>query len=259
MKSSIAILLLLVVSDVHLVNCVQVTCDVDVPGLNGASAAAAEQQVNLQKELSELKIGFEKLFKLATELQNNLTASRQKQSRLEQELNSTNERLLILENASSAGEACPVGIADSDVIRDDQLSASSVYDHRYTPQHGRLHSSKGAGAWTVSRGNRRVGQWLQVDLGKSVSVIAVATQGSYLNPFEYVTSYKIEHKLYGSHRFRAVRDDQENIKIFTGNANGESGTVVKHSFDAAVTGRYFRIIPLTWNNWPSLRFELYTC
>ena len=50
---------------------------------------------------------------------------------------------------------CAVGVADSGIIADHQLSASSTNSNNYTPQHGRLRLTSGKGAWTVSKGNRR--------------------------------------------------------------------------------------------------------
>jgi len=205
-------------------------------------------------ELLELKNKFGSLFELTTQLQQNFTS---KQLQLEAELNAAKDELDIVNNLLSGSRVCAVGVADSGIIADHQLSASSTYSNDYTPQHARLRLTSGAGAWTVSKGNRRVGEWLQVDLEVATRLTGVATQGSFRAHAEYVTSYKIEFKTEDSKPFNVITDDENNIKIFPGNT--DYNTIVLNKFDKAITARYFRILPTTWNNWPALRIELYIC
>ena len=82
----------------------------------------------------------------------------------------------------------PVGIFSPSVIPDIQMTASSEYSDRYKPYFGRLNGDRGDG-W-CSKEAAGNDDWLQVDLGKTVQVCAVATQGD-INGDEWTTDFKL--------------------------------------------------------------------
>ena len=94
----------------------------------------------------------------------------------------------------------------SGAITDRQISASSQWDSRYAPYHGRLRfqgRSFKAGSW--SAGSNDLYQWLQIDLGSQYTkVTRVATQGRNGHS-QWVTRYRL---LYGNDglNFQYYRD-----------------------------------------------------
>ena len=59
-----------------------------------------------------------------------------------------------------------------------QLRASSSYTYKYGPDRARLNQyarTGRTGAWVAK--NRRVGEWLQIDLDQRCTVNGIATQG----------------------------------------------------------------------------------
>ena len=84
----------------------------------------------------------------------------------------------------------PVGISDTSIISDSQLTASSWHGIRFQAAYGRLNGNRGDG-WCAKEA-KRTDDWLQVDLGKTVQVCAVATQGD-INGNEWTTDFKLSY------------------------------------------------------------------
>lgn len=82
----------------------------------------------------------------------------------------------------------PIGVADTAKIPDAQITASSEHGDKYKAAFGRLNGNRGDGWCSKSASSNN--EWLQVDLGKSYSVCAVATQGDR-NGNEWVTKFKL--------------------------------------------------------------------
>ena len=89
----------------------------------------------------------------------------------------------------------PVGISDTSIISDDQLTASSRYGVGYQAAYGRLNGTRGDG-W-CAKGARRTDDWLQVYLRKTIQVCAVATQGDR-NGNEWTTDFKLSYSSDGN-------------------------------------------------------------
>ena len=98
---------------------------------------------------------------------------------------------------SVTADSCttPVGISDTSVIPDGQLTASSYYNSHFQAAYGRLHGFRGDG-WCAREG-RRTDDWLQVDLGKPFQVCAVATQGD-INGNKWITDFKLSYSSDGN-------------------------------------------------------------
>ena len=75
------------------------------------------------------------------------------------------------------------------------MTASSYYAGFYKPGYGRLNINAGDG-W-CTRNRDRNDEWLQVDLGKTNLLCAVATQGDR-NGKEWVTAFKLAFSSDGS-------------------------------------------------------------
>ena len=92
----------------------------------------------------------------------------------------------------------PVGM-ESGAIKDAAITSSSDWNAGHRAANGRLnfHAGRGrTGAWSARHNNR--GQWLQVDLGKTMEIRRVATQGRH-DADQWVTSYTLEYSQDGGH------------------------------------------------------------
>ena len=88
-----------------------------------------------------------------------------------------------------------VGIASPSTIPDNQLSASSEYSSGYQAAYGRLNGDRGDG-WCAKEAARD-DDWLQVDLGRTIEVCGVATQGDR-NGNEWTTYFKMSYSYDGA-------------------------------------------------------------
>uniref|UniRef100_A0A8B9N6X2 F5/8 type C domain-containing protein n=1 Tax=Accipiter nisus TaxID=211598 RepID=A0A8B9N6X2_9AVES len=68
------------------------------------------------------------------------------------------------------------------------LTSSSELFSTHSPSFAKLNRRDGAGGWSPLDSNEQ--QWLQVDLGDRVEIVAVATQGRY-GSSDWVTSYTL--------------------------------------------------------------------
>ena len=78
-------------------------------------------------------------------------------------------------------------------IRLSQLSASSSWDVNHAPRNGRLHFRRAGsrmGAWCTRRNDRY--QWYQVDFGRAMRVVKIATQGRQ-DSAQWVTQYFVTY------------------------------------------------------------------
>jgi len=100
-------------------------------------------------------------------------------------------------------------------------------------------------------GRNQVGEWLQMDLGKTRSVAGIVSQGRS-DYWQWVTTYRVK-----------VSDDEEEWKdiecgrIF--DANSDRNTQVKNIFDAPVRARYVRIYPETYYGYMAIRAGVLLC
>ncbi len=81
------------------------------------------------------------------------------------------------------------------------MTASSQFNEVFQPAYGRLYGDRGDG-WCAKEPNR-TDDWLQVDLGKTFQVCAVATQGDRGNDaigsaHEWVTDFKLSYSADGN-------------------------------------------------------------
>jgi len=83
---------------------------------------------------------------------------------------------------------------ETGAIADSQITASSEWNVKHSPERARLHTketSNAIGAWASLTND--LNQWLQVDLNKITTVTHVATQGrNSRSPVQMVTKYKLQ-------------------------------------------------------------------
>ncbi|XP_015490502.1 contactin-associated protein-like 5 [Parus major] len=134
------------------------------------------------------------------------------------------------------------------------LTSSSELFSTHSPSFAKLNRRDGAGGWSPLESNEQ--QWLQVDLGDRVEVVAVATQGRY-GSSDWVTSYALMFSDTGRN-WRQYRQD-DSVWVFTGNSNADS--VVHHKLLHSMKARFLRFIPLKWNAGGriGLRVEVFGC
>ncbi|KAL9950565.1 hypothetical protein ACROYT_G043081 [Oculina patagonica] len=148
----------------------------------------------------------------------------------------------------------PLGVEDGRVP-DPLMRASSFYNYYCGPFNARLNRrryGRQGGAWCAKRRDRR--QWLQIDFGALTRVSRVASQGRQ-NSAQWVTSYYITYSRNG-YKFIPYREGR-GTKIFQGNY--DQFIIVRHKLAKPITARYFRIHPVTWYSWISMRVEFYGC
>ncbi|CAF1547666.1 unnamed protein product, partial [Rotaria sordida] len=98
-------------------------------------------------------------------------------------------------------------------------------------------------------------QYLFIDLGARYYVTGVSTQGRRAAK-EYVTIYNIMYSDNGHNWFYYTNEDKI-IVNFIGNKNDNG--IVRHNFSDPFIARFVRFNPRQWNNFISMRVEIYGC
>ena len=94
--------------------------------------------------------------------------------------------------AFSACSTSAVGVAVRAVVPDHRFTASSYYAVTYKPELARLNGPNG---WGPKSRDLSQNPWLQIDLGNSRFVCAIATQGFDGSALEWTTKYKLNISL----------------------------------------------------------------
>ncbi|PFX23612.1 Transposon Ty3-G Gag-Pol polyprotein [Stylophora pistillata] len=116
----------------------------------------------------------------------------------------------------------PVGVSDSSIITDDQMTASSEYRDYNQAFYGRLKAVGGDG-W-CSRLPNSNSEWLQVDIGEVIQACGLATGGDkWEGRNRFVTAFKLSHSF-----------DGISWKTYRNKTGGE---VKEHCTDEAHIGR----------------------
>ncbi|XP_072033326.1 uncharacterized protein [Amphiura filiformis] len=150
----------------------------------------------------------------------------------------------------------PLGIEDGR-ISDNQITASSIFDSNHGATNARLNrpaQSGTTGAWSALHTDAN--QWIQANLGHSMVVSGVKTQGRAEHS-QWVTQFKVQYSIDGNSWTFVQQTNNQGDMIFEGNT--DHTTVVTNCFPTQVTAAYIRIVPTAWNGHISLRFELLGC
>ncbi|KAK3612149.1 hypothetical protein CHS0354_016528 [Potamilus streckersoni] len=136
-------------------------------------------------------------------------------------------------------------------IPDGNFWASSTSNDRRMPWMARLYDT--SGAWTSGVQNSQ--QYLGVDLGGDYIVTRVATQGRQGSD-EYVTEFTLEYSD-DSKTWRTISNEFGLTEIYFGNEDGNKIKV--NTLKYPIITRYLQFRPQRWNQFISMRVEVYGC
>ncbi|XP_078380198.1 lactadherin-like [Oculina patagonica] len=144
----------------------------------------------------------------------------------------------------------PVGVSNPTTILDNQMKASSQYDEDHQAAYGRLQDKRGD-AWCAEEHDRN-DDWLQVDLGKTIEVCAVATQGD-MHDEHWVTTFKVSYSSNGD-SWKTYTKYGKEVEF---HREGGANTVDHHGFPSPVFARFIRFHPTGQHDWNCLKVEVY--
>ncbi|XP_019625259.1 PREDICTED: neuropilin-1-like isoform X1 [Branchiostoma belcheri] len=144
----------------------------------------------------------------------------------------------------------------SGAIHDQQISASSFYGPGWEARHARV---DGRYAWRPAQRHRH--EWLAVDLGRTVNITGVMTQGhlSYESPRRpyYLKRFELDFKTQYDEEWTSYKIDGKDI---TFDGNNDTGTVVTNILPEPVLATALRFHPAGWHsNGFALRVEILGC
>ena len=150
--------------------------------------------------------------------------------------------------AISATAACAPGSGNQLVSEGATFDMSSSY----LDDAGDLWDEPWLGSALGWSANTTDGEWVSIDIGSGQEIIGVVTQGATYEDTdgilpEYVESFKVQASVDG-----VSWSDVDDGAIFTGNSDAD--TEVFNKFASHVHARYLKIVPETWEEWPTLRF-----
>lgn len=88
-----------------------------------------------------------------------------------------------------------VGVADKDIVPNGKMTASSMYWKDSFAYYARLNGNKGYG-WCSDKCCEN-DEWLQVDIGRTIEICGIATQGSPRGQY-WVEDFKFSYSTDGS-------------------------------------------------------------
>ncbi|CAK0892173.1 unnamed protein product, partial [Prorocentrum cordatum] len=151
------------------------------------------------------------------------------------------------EAASASSGPCTASGSSTNNKPENTRTYSSVWGNQAAGTGHARSALDSVQAWS-SRYNS-VGQWMQMDLGASVTVSGVVTQGR-ANWNQWVTSYEVATSLDGKHW-------KDISGRFAGNS--DRSTKVKAMLPSPQLARYIRIKPQAWHGHMSMRAAALTC
>lgn len=149
---------------------------------------------------------------------------------------------------TKCSEQVPLGIGAGGLLPDSSFAASSRRSSSTPPHAARLHSKPrvfAEGGWSPgqcpfgwnSEQCAKAVPWLQVDLGASRLINAVATQGSASRP-SWVSAYTLSFSNDGRQWAQLAQPLR---------GNSDALQVVKNPLPKAVVARYVRFLPVEWH------------
>lgn len=137
-------------------------------------------------------------------------------------------------------------------IAGEKITASSMWDENHHPGRARLFNrpeGKLSSSWSAKTNDLK--QWIQAELNDLSKVTRIATQGRQEYD-QWVKSYALQYSIDGT-SFTTYDEGQ----VFRGNS--DRNTVVENYISPVIIAKFVRILPRTWHNHISMRFELYGC
>ncbi|KFM64508.1 Hemocytin, partial [Stegodyphus mimosarum] len=143
----------------------------------------------------------------------------------------------------------PMGLQNG-LLLDSQLSATSSYSSRFTPDFARMGSDS---VWAAA--NLKDRQYLQVDFLDEQNVTGIITKGREDIP-QWVTAYTVSYSNDGI-VWNPIKGDDGTKKEFS--ANYDPFALVTNNFPTMIRTRFLRIEPTKWKNWISMQIEILGC
>eukprot|EP00794_Sanderia_malayensis_P007927 gene7927-8782_t len=146
--------------------------------------------------------------------------------------------------------------AENRVLDDSKFFASGYFqtdwsNGRYMPKDGRLHNDR---PWGDSSSGSF---WFKVDLGRTMLVNGIATQGDATYALNYFSDYKLQFSQSNANFLSVKSEGSSSVKIFPGNTNsmGVKFNLLKFS---PISTRYVQFLKHTETlNDDTLRVEIY--
>ncbi|WAQ93429.1 MFGM-like protein [Mya arenaria] len=151
----------------------------------------------------------------------------------------------------------PMGVANTLIVKDQQLSASSSKDMFSGAERSRFDAQKDGsfyGGWVAGESNKK--QYIQVDFLAPYYVGGIKTEGRS-DKDQWVTKYEIYYSTDGKH-YSALPKSYLDSSPMVFSGNKDSGTPVTNLFNL-VAARWIRIHPVEWHNAIAVRFEVLGC
>ncbi|ELU06584.1 hypothetical protein CAPTEDRAFT_137702, partial [Capitella teleta] len=104
---------------------------------------------------------------------------------------------------------------------------------------------------------RENNSWIEVDLLENRFVGGIVTWGRRHGSTQYVETFKIEYRIDGSSDWTKYTDISGSLLTFAGNE--DTYQPVLNDFAERIVARYIRLYPLSWEEWPTMRWELLGC
>lgn len=113
-------------------------------------------------------------------------------------------------------------------------------------------------AWCAAKVNGNM--FVTLDLGFSKRVAGVVTQGRY-NTSQMVTAFQVSFSEDNEHFGNAARYEVKTSQIFENDASelSMSSAEAKTLFPLEKIGRFVKVEPLSWTEWPSMRLGALVC
>ncbi|XP_067130718.1 hemocytin-like [Centruroides vittatus] len=146
-----------------------------------------------------------------------------------------------------------LGIEDGSISLEQITVSSELYPA--TKDRIRLNTvatESGNGGWATEFTDRF--QYVQIDFLEPKNITGVITQGEN-GLSNWVTEYTVDYSNDGVSWQYIVEDGK--TKKFKGNF--DSDTAVTNYFPRMIEARYIKIIPVSWNNWISMRIDILGC
>ncbi|ELU12027.1 hypothetical protein CAPTEDRAFT_56035, partial [Capitella teleta] len=101
--------------------------------------------------------------------------------------------------------------------------------------------------------------WIEVDLAEERLIAGIVTLGRTKADFDqYIKTFQIKYRSDESDPFTAYTNAEgSEVSIFV--ANEFRNESVFNGFNATILARYVRLYPLEYNDYPTLRWELFGC
>jgi len=152
-----------------------------------------------------------------------------------------------------------LGGLKSRYVKDAQLKSSGYYSNleSHSHIHGRLDSNTGVGGWAAPEADKKLYQWIQVDLYKPKTVYGIMIQGrSQIQ--QWVTKFKVQYGHDEKH-LEYIQYSRTNKKEMVFPGVTDPTTAYARRFPRPVTARIIRIVVADFYVHPCLRFDILEC